>query len=125
MGHLKLDRGMISTKATIYKFLLADVAYPLDGMITMNMKCIVDERADEQNNKRRVIYRNFLSVYQVVDGYGAWPRFWCVLEKAMLRFYRNPEDEGKKVLMALNVKIILGTHFHFPNIVSYVVRLWD
>ena len=88
IGHLTLNRGMISRQ----KFLLVDVAYPLDGSIILNMKCfpkVVDQTCQ--------IYRNFMSVYQMVDGYGSWPRFWCVLGNFQLKFYRYPEDEEIKV----------------------------
>ena len=88
IGHLTLNREMISRQ----KFLLVDVAYPLDGCIILNIKCFPE--VVEQTCQ---IYRNFMSVYQMVDGYGSWPRFWCVLGNFQLKFYRYPEDEDVKV----------------------------
>ena len=89
---------MISTRATAPSFLRADVASPLDGILALNMKCFVDESIGQvQRSERPAMNRNFVSVYQMVDGYASWTRFWCVLDQSLLYFYQNPEDEKKKV----------------------------
>ena len=98
IGHIKLDRRMLSTRVTGPSMLHADVASPLDGILALNMKYFVDESIGQvQRSERPAMNRTFVSVYRMVDGYASWTRFWCVLDQSLLYFYQNPEDEKKKV----------------------------
>ena len=87
-----LNRGLLSRQ----KFLLTDAAYPLDGTIVLNMKCYSETGNDPQS------CHGFLSVYQTVEGFGSWSRFWCALNNSQLYFWRYPEDEEKKVFLAIS-----------------------
>lgn len=71
---------------------MSEVLYPLDGNIVLKMHCSA-EKTDSLD------FCGFLSLYQIVSRLGSWTRFWCVLGSAQMRFWRYPEDEGKKVCL--------------------------
>uniref|UniRef100_A0A914KHF2 PH domain-containing protein n=1 Tax=Meloidogyne incognita TaxID=6306 RepID=A0A914KHF2_MELIC len=87
VGHLSITRQLIGRQ----KFLLNDTVYPLDGSCLLSMDCHTDENSSKFGG-----YSSFLSLYQIVSGFGAWNRFWCVLDNGLLNFWRYPEDEGTK-----------------------------
>ncbi|KAL7076329.1 hypothetical protein ACQ4LE_004234 [Meloidogyne hapla] len=87
VGHLSLTRQLIGRQ----KFLLNDTVYPLDGSCLLSMDCHSD-----MNSSKLGSFSSFLSLYQIVSGFGAWNRFWCVLDNGQLNFWRYPEDEATK-----------------------------
>ena len=40
---------------------------------------------------------NFQTILEDIGGYGAWQRRWCVLEGAVVSYWRYPGDESIKV----------------------------
>ncbi|XP_069957751.1 anillin isoform X3 [Cherax quadricarinatus] len=60
---------------------------PLDGHLLMRVSCSFEGG---------IVERGFLTMFEDVGGYGAWNRLWCVLNGMHLRYWRYPDDEGKK-----------------------------
>ncbi|KAH7731766.1 PH domain containing protein [Aphelenchoides avenae] len=85
IGSLVLNRGHVSRQ----KFTLTDAVYPLEGPVDIRMRVFAEKSL-------ALSHRGFLSVYQVVDGYSSWTRFWCVLRDSVLNCWKWPEDEDKK-----------------------------
>ncbi|XP_065202423.1 anillin isoform X2 [Planococcus citri] len=61
---------------------------PLVGMIMMNIKCNLALTSVQKHG--------FLTMYEVVSGYGAWSRYWFYLSGEKLSFWKYPEEEGVK-----------------------------
>lgn len=55
----------------------------------MNIKCSLALTNVEKHG--------FLTIYEVVSGYGSWSRYWFYLSGEKLSFWRYPEDENVKV----------------------------
>src|SRR5690348_8082260 len=87
VGYVTLNRSQLGKQ----KFYLTDVMEPLDGNLVLNMRCFAEE-VDPLD------MHEFISLYQIVSGLGAWTRFWCVLSNGQMRFWRYLEDEEKKVI---------------------------
>ncbi|XP_026272727.1 anillin isoform X2 [Frankliniella occidentalis] len=71
-------------------FTLNKVPYtsPLEGSVQLHLKC--DLSLD-------IEHRGFLTMYEVVSGYGAWHRRWCLLKGEMLSYWKYPDHEKKEV----------------------------
>ena len=67
------------------------VAYssPLAGNIQLKLSSELELDVGE---------RGFLTMFEDVSGFGAWHRRWCLLEGAMLSYWKYPDDEKKKVI---------------------------
>ncbi|KAE9415094.1 hypothetical protein Angca_002803, partial [Angiostrongylus cantonensis] len=99
VGRLTID---INTHGR--KLHLQDVLLPLEGSIVVKMK-------KHATDKSRTINRGFLSMYQrTSDGLGTWTRYWCVLERGEMKFWRGPDDErdGKQWLVLLDLQTCAG-----------------
>ena len=44
---------------------------------------------------------SYQTVLEDIGGYGAWQRRWCVLDSAVLSYWRYPGDESIKVRLTL------------------------
>lgn len=44
-----------------------------------------------------IFFINFQTILEDIGGYGAWQRRWCVLEGAVVSYWRYPGDESIKV----------------------------
>ncbi|XP_015175372.1 PREDICTED: actin-binding protein anillin-like isoform X2 [Polistes dominula] len=60
---------------------------PLEGRLQMHMSC---------EPSITVEYRNFLTIFEYVSGFGIWQRRWMVLKGTTLSYYKYPHHEGKK-----------------------------
>lgn len=98
-GHLKITRQLIGRRQ---KFILCDPVYPIDGHCLLNVDCHAEQNAAHSQHCE---HRSFLSLYQVVSGFGSWTRYWCRLANGELNFWRYPEDETTKVNLTLFKKI--------------------
>ena len=58
----------------------------------MNIKCNLALTSVEKHG--------FLTMYEVVSGYGAWSRYWFYLSGEKLSFWKYPEEESVKVSLA-------------------------
>ncbi|ETN77626.1 PH domain protein [Necator americanus] len=72
------------------KFYLDEAEYPLEGTIEVFARCTTLPPAIEVDN------RGFLTMYQTVSGMGSWERYWAVLRRGMVYFWRYPDDESNE-----------------------------
>ena len=57
------------------------------------------------NNSNKVFTKCiffFQTILEDIGGYGAWQRRWCVLQGAVMSYWRYPGDESNKVPTFLN-----------------------
>ncbi|CAD6195495.1 unnamed protein product [Caenorhabditis auriculariae] len=94
-GRMSLDRDAAGDRC----FYLDDVAYPLEGTVKIRTQCSSLPDAIE------VDYRGFLSVYQTVSGMASWDRYWAVLRRGVVFFWKYPDDEqlDKHPLMQIDL----------------------
>ncbi|XP_033610135.1 anillin [Cryptotermes secundus] len=71
------------------QFILNKVAYSssLEGNIWLQLSTEIEQNVRE---------RGFLTMFEDVSGFGAWHRRWCLLEDAVLSYWKYPDDERKK-----------------------------
>ncbi|KAE9417829.1 hypothetical protein Angca_009655, partial [Angiostrongylus cantonensis] len=70
------------------KFYLDEAEYPLEGTIEVYARCTTLPPAIEVDN------RGFLTMYQTISGMASWERYWAVLRRGMVYFWRYPDDES-------------------------------
>ncbi|CAJ0589434.1 unnamed protein product [Cylicocyclus nassatus] len=83
-GYIILNRDTVG----LNKFYLDEAEYPLEGTIEVFCRCTTLPPAIEVEN------RGFLAMYQTVSDMGAWERYWAVLRRGMVYFWRYPNDES-------------------------------
>jgi hypothetical protein len=62
----------------------------LEGNIRLQLSTELEQNVRE---------RGFLTMFEDVSGFGAWHRRWCLLEDAVLSYWKYPDDERKKVFL--------------------------
>uniref|UniRef100_A0A1I7XIB3 Autophagy-related protein 9 n=1 Tax=Heterorhabditis bacteriophora TaxID=37862 RepID=A0A1I7XIB3_HETBA len=82
-GYIVLNRDTVGTS----KFYLDDAEYPLEGTIEVYSRCTTLPPAIEVDN------RGFLTMYQTISGMASWERYWAVLRRGMVFFWKYPDDE--------------------------------
>ncbi|PAV90042.1 hypothetical protein WR25_07662, partial [Diploscapter pachys] len=82
-GHLNLTRDTVGE----CRFFLDDTQYPLEGTVEMFTHCTTLPQAIE------IEHRGFLTMYNKIANGGDWERFWAVLHRGVIDFWRYPEDE--------------------------------
>ncbi|KAK6758024.1 hypothetical protein RB195_015688 [Necator americanus] len=85
-GYIILNRDTVGMN----KFYLDEAEYPLEGTIEVFARCTTLPPAIEVDN------RGFLTMYQTVSGMGSWERYWAVLRRGMVYFWRYPDDESNE-----------------------------
>ncbi|EYC05307.1 hypothetical protein Y032_0083g1687 [Ancylostoma ceylanicum] len=83
-GYIILNRDTVGMN----KFYLDEAEYPLEGTIEVFARCTTLPPAIEVDN------RGFLTMYQTISGMGSWERYWAVLRRGMVYFWRYPDDES-------------------------------
>ncbi|KAK6030800.1 PH domain protein [Ostertagia ostertagi] len=83
-GYIILNRDTVGAN----KFYLDEAEYPLEGIIEVYARCTTLPPAIEVDN------RGFLTMYQTVSGMASWERYWAVLRRGMVYFWRYPDDES-------------------------------
>ncbi|WKY13985.1 hypothetical protein Q1695_004652 [Nippostrongylus brasiliensis] len=83
-GYIILNRDTVGAN----KFYLDEAEYPLEGIIEVYARCTTLPPAIEVDN------RGFLTMYQTVSGMASWERYWSVLRRGMVYFWRYPDDES-------------------------------
>jgi actin-binding protein anillin len=63
---------------------------PLEDNIQLQLSSELEQNVRE---------RGFLTMFEDVSGFGAWHRRWCLLESAVLSYWKYPDDEKKKVCL--------------------------
>uniref|UniRef100_A0A0K0DDG4 PH domain-containing protein n=1 Tax=Angiostrongylus cantonensis TaxID=6313 RepID=A0A0K0DDG4_ANGCA len=82
-GYVILNRDTVGTN----KFYLDEAEYPLEGTIEVYARCTTLPPAIEVDN------RGFLVSYLFI-GMASWERYWAVLRRGMVYFWRYPDDES-------------------------------
>ncbi|CCD66397.1 Anillin-like protein 2 [Caenorhabditis elegans] len=84
-GKLTLDRDSAGDR----QFYLDDVTYPLEGTVKLQSHCSSLPEAID------VEYRGFLYLFdeRSPNGEAAWDRYWAMLHRGIIFFWKNPIDE--------------------------------
>lgn len=84
-GKLTLDRDSAGDR----QFYLDDVTYPLEGTVKLQSHCTSLPEAID------VEYRGFLYLFdeRSPNGDAAWDRYWAMLHRGIIFFWKNPIDE--------------------------------
>ncbi|CAO4365639.1 unnamed protein product [Caenorhabditis nigoni] len=84
-GKLTLDRDSAGDR----QFYLDDVTYPLEGTVKLVSHCSSLPEAID------VEYRGFLYLFdeRSPNGDAAWERYWAMLHRGVIFFWKNPIDE--------------------------------
>ncbi|VDO21240.1 unnamed protein product [Haemonchus placei] len=90
-GYIILNRDTVGAN----KFYLDEAEYPLEGIIEVYARCTTLPPAIEVDN------RGFLTMYQTVSGMASWERYWAVLRRGMVYFWRYPDDESLEKVLSL------------------------
>uniref|UniRef100_A0A0N5A183 PH domain-containing protein n=1 Tax=Parastrongyloides trichosuri TaxID=131310 RepID=A0A0N5A183_PARTI len=107
-------------------FMLIDVIQPLEGTVSLNMKCFAEKGSG-------IEYKGFLNLYQCVGELSSWNRFWCVLKGSNMTFWKYPEEEDKKQpAIIVDLESVKGDVKHinddcacFPNTMHMYVDVFD
>ncbi|CAJ0934447.1 unnamed protein product, partial [Mesorhabditis belari] len=110
-GSVALSRDTVGSQL----FYLDGVEYPLEGTIEINTQCTSLPSAVE------IDFSGFLTMFQMVGGHGSWVRFWGVLRRGLISFWKDPQDEmdDKSAIAQMDLskctdeEIVLA-----PNVVS-------
>ncbi|GMT10964.1 hypothetical protein PFISCL1PPCAC_2261, partial [Pristionchus fissidentatus] len=82
-GHTALDRDSVGSM----RLYLDAPEYPLEGTIELASRC------SRLPSSVEIDLRGFLTMYKVVGGYGSWVRYWAVLRRGVINFWKYPDDE--------------------------------
>ncbi|KAF8383083.1 ani-2 [Pristionchus pacificus] len=82
-GNTALDRDSVGSM----RLYLDAPEYPLEGTIELMSRC------SRLPSSVEVDLRGFLTMYKVVGGYGSWVRYWAVLRRGVINFWKYPDDE--------------------------------
>ncbi|VDD93093.1 unnamed protein product [Enterobius vermicularis] len=85
----------------IHKMYLDGAEYPLEGTIE------VDSVFNISPHVVSVDYSGFLTMYEVIAGFGSWTRYWAVLRQGIVTFWRDPNDEAAGKVLLLCCKLCL------------------
>uniref|UniRef100_A0AAF5D5B1 PH domain-containing protein n=2 Tax=Strongyloides stercoralis TaxID=6248 RepID=A0AAF5D5B1_STRER len=121
-GTLSFSLSQVSRK----NFMLNDVVQPLEGTVSLNMKCFAEKGSG-------IEYKGFLNLYQCVGDLSSWNRYWCVLKGTNLTFWKYPEEEDKKSpAIIIDLESVKGEVKHtndesacFPNTMEMFVDVLD
>ncbi|VDN28281.1 unnamed protein product [Gongylonema pulchrum] len=86
VGHICLNRDTVGMQ----KFYLDGAVYPLEGTIEIDSRCTTLPPVIE------IDFRGFLTMYQMVAGLGSWARYWAVLRRGVVQFWKYPDDEASE-----------------------------
>lgn len=84
-----IENKITNDSTIIYVFQYDYHHTPLVGMILMQLKCNL--------TKITIQKHGFLTMYEVVSGYGAWSRNWFYLDGEKLSFWKYHEQEMTQV----------------------------
>uniref|UniRef100_A0A0N5BIE7 PH domain-containing protein n=1 Tax=Strongyloides papillosus TaxID=174720 RepID=A0A0N5BIE7_STREA len=121
-GTLSFNLSQVSRK----NFMLNDVVQPLEGTVSLNMKCHAEKGSG-------IEYKGFLNLYQYVGDLSSWNRYWCVLKGTNMTFWKYPEEEDKKApAIIVDLESVKGEVKHtndesacFPNTMEMFVDVFD
>ncbi|TKR86433.1 hypothetical protein L596_011026 [Steinernema carpocapsae] len=71
----------------LQKLILNEAKYPLEGTVEIRASCNI------ASPEVQVEFEGFLSMYQMVQNFGSWNRFFAILRRGGIKFYLYPDDE--------------------------------
>ncbi|CAI2347851.1 unnamed protein product [Caenorhabditis sp. 36 PRJEB53466] len=94
-GRLILDRDAAGDRC-LY---LDDVTYPLEGTVMITTECSRLPEAFE------VDFRGFLTMFHTISNMASWERYWAVLRRGIVFFWKYPDDEqmGREPKMQIDL----------------------
>ncbi|CAB3408826.1 unnamed protein product [Caenorhabditis bovis] len=94
-GKAILDRDAALERS----FYLDHVSFPLEGTISLTTECSRLPEAFEKD------FKGFLSMYQTVSNMASWDRYYAVLRRGVVFFWKYPEEElsGKEPRMQIDL----------------------
>ncbi|KAF1760831.1 hypothetical protein GCK72_009081 [Caenorhabditis remanei] len=94
-GRLVLDRDA-SGERCLY---LDDVTYPLEGTVMITTQC---SRLPESFE---IDFRGFLTMFHTISNMASWERYWAVLRRGVVFFWKYPDDEqmGREPKMQIDL----------------------
>lgn len=94
-GRLVLDRDAAGERC-LY---LDDVTYPLEGTVMITTQC---SRLPESFE---IDYRGFLTMFHTISQMASWERYWAVLRRGVVFFWKYPDDEqmGREPKMQIDL----------------------
>ncbi|KHN70939.1 Anillin-like protein 2 [Toxocara canis] len=123
-GSVLLNRDTVGTQ----RFYMDNVEYPLEGTVEVKSCCSAIPPIIETE------FSGFLTMYEVVSGLGSWARYWAVLRRAAVHFWKYPDDEAAEKpsvaymdltkcvnLKVKRVELDICSH---PNTFSVDLLLW-
>lgn len=94
-GRLILDRDAQGERC-LY---LDDVTYPLEGTVMITTQCSRLPEAFE------IDFRGFLTMFHTISQMASWERYWAVLRRGIVLFWKYPDDEqmGREPKMQIDL----------------------
>lgn len=94
-GRLVLDRDAQGERC-LY---LDDVTYPLEGTVMITTQC---SRLPESFE---IDFRGFLTMFHTISNMASWERYWAVLRRGVVLFWKYPDDEqmGREPKMQIDL----------------------
>lgn len=94
-GRLVLDRDAQGERC-LY---LDDVTYPLEGTVMITTQCSRLPEAFE------IDFRGFLTMFHTISNMASWERYWAVLRRGVVLFWKYPDDEqmGREPKMQIDL----------------------
>lgn len=94
-GRLVLDRDAAGERC-LY---LDDVTYPLEGTVMITTQC---SRLPESFE---IDFRGFLTMFHTISNMASWERYWAVLRRGVVLFWKYPDDEqmGREPKMQIDL----------------------
>uniref|UniRef100_A0A915A6A2 PH domain-containing protein n=2 Tax=Parascaris TaxID=6254 RepID=A0A915A6A2_PARUN len=83
-GSVALNREAVGTQ----RFYLDNAEYPLEGTVEVRSSCAVLPPIIETT------FRGFLTMYEVISDLGSWARYWAVMRRGVMYFWKYPDDEA-------------------------------
>uniref|UniRef100_A0A8R1HPM8 PH domain-containing protein n=1 Tax=Caenorhabditis japonica TaxID=281687 RepID=A0A8R1HPM8_CAEJA len=94
-GRLVLDRDAAGDRVHFFD----NVTYPLEGTVMITTECSRLPEAFE------VDFRGFLTMYHSMNKTASWERYWAVLRRGVVFFWKYPDDEqmGRETKMQIDL----------------------
>uniref|UniRef100_A0A9J2PBD1 PH domain-containing protein n=1 Tax=Ascaris lumbricoides TaxID=6252 RepID=A0A9J2PBD1_ASCLU len=83
-GSVVLNREAVGTQ----RFYLDNAEYPLEGTVEVRSTCAALPPIIETT------FRGFLTMYEVISDLGSWARYWAVMRRGVVYFWKYPDDEA-------------------------------
>jgi actin-binding protein anillin len=65
---------------------ISSSSFPLTGLLYVSLRC---------TPSKSIELRGFITLFEDVNGVGAWDRRWCFLDNYNISYWKYPDDEFK------------------------------